>query len=129
MVARILGAMGDAARVRDEGALDYLSALSGSGSAYPALMAQAMLDHARAQGLPEDIARRAVASVLASGAALAGQVETLGAHLDTYRGYRGITAAGLEAAERVGFSTAVAAALDAAGDHAARMTREGVAGK
>ena len=129
LVARILAAMGDVARVADEAALDYLSALSGSGSAYPALMAQAMLDHARAQGLPEDVASRAVASVLASGAALAGQVEAAGALLDTYRGYRGVTAAGLEAADRSGFSAAVAAALDAAAAHAARMTRDGVGGK
>ena len=129
LVARILGAMGDQAQVADEGALDYLSALSGSGSAYPALLAQAMLTHARAQGLPEDIARRAVGSVLASGAALAGQVETAGALLDTYRGYRGVTAAGLAAADRAGFGAAVAAALDAATAHAARMTRDGIAGK
>ena len=129
LVARILGAMGDQAQVADEGALDYLSALSGSGSAYPALLAQAMLTHARAQGLPEDIARRAVGSVLASGAALAGQVETAGALLDTYRGYRGVTAAGLAAADRAGFGAAVAAALDAAGAQAARMTRDGVGGK
>jgi len=129
LVARVLGAMGDVAQVADEGALDYLSALSGSGSAYPALLAQAMLDHARAQGLPEAIARRAVGSVLASGAALAGQVETAVVLLDTYRGYRGVTAAGLDAADRSGFSAAVAAALDAATAQAARMTRDGIAGK
>lgn len=128
LVSRLLGAMGDAAQVADEAALDYLSALSGSGAAYPALMAQAMLTHARAQGLPEDVARRSVSSVLASGAALAGQVETVAALLDTYRGYRGITAAGLAAADAAGLPQAVAAALEAASAHATRMTRDGVTG-
>ncbi len=56
LVRRLLAAMGDAAEVEAEAQLDYLSALSGSGAAYPALMAQAMLDHAAGQGLPPDVA-------------------------------------------------------------------------
>lgn len=127
LVRRLLGVMGAAAEVDTEAQLDYLSALSGSGSAYPALMAQAMLAHARTEGLSDDVAHAAVGSVMASAAGLAGQVETAGALLETYLGYRGITAAGLRAAEAAGFQSALTDALDAARDHASKMTRDGVA--
>lgn len=111
----LLSALGDSAEVADEGQLEYLSALSGSGAAYPALMAQAMLDHARRRGLPEDLAQRAVESVVAGSAALLrGQIGGVGAMLDTYRGYRGVTAAGLAAAEDAGFVRSIGAALEAA---------------
>jgi pyrroline-5-carboxylate reductase len=126
LVRRLLAAMGDEAEVASEDQLDYLSALSGSGAAYPALMAQAMLDHAAGQGLPPDVAQRAVASVLASGGAMAPDVAAVGAMLAAYHGYRGITAAGLRAAEAAGLPHALAAALDAARDHARTMTRDGV---
>ncbi len=126
LVDRLLAVMGDAAEVATEGQLDYLSALSGSGAAYPALMARAMLAHAAGQGLSDDVARRAVASVLTSGGAIAGQVDRIDALLDTYLGYRGITAAGLTAANAAGLPQAVAQALDAAAAHARKMTREGV---
>ena len=43
LVRRLLAVMGEDAQVESEAQLDYLSALSGSGSAYPALMAQARL--------------------------------------------------------------------------------------
>ncbi len=125
LIRRLLRVLGGEAQVADEAALDYLSALSGSGAAYPALMAQAMLAHARGQGLPEDVAQAAVASVLASGAGLTGQVGTLNAVLDAYRGYRGITAAGLDAAEAAGFAQALGRALDAATAKARAMTRDG----
>lgn len=124
VVGRLLSALGDAAQVATEHQLEYLSALSGSGAAYPALMAAAMLAHARANGLPEDIARRAVESVVAGSAALlAGQIDGVGAMLDTYRGYRGVTAAGLQAAEDAGFVRAIGAALEAAEARALAMMR------
>lgn len=125
LVRRLLAVMGKEAEVETEAQLDYLSALSGSGSAYPALMAQAMLAHARKEGLSDNVAHAAVSSVMASAAGLAGQVETVGALLETYLGYRGITAAGLRAAEAAGFQTAITDALDAARDHARKMTRDG----
>jgi pyrroline-5-carboxylate reductase len=50
-----------------------------------------------------------------------GQVKSL---LEAYMSYRGITAAGLEAAERAGFGEALHAALSAATDKAAAMGRD-----
>ena len=111
----VLAALGQVDRVADEAALAYLSALSGSGAAYPALMAQAMYAHALAQGLPADVAWNAVRSVVCGSPSLfAGGIAQAVALLETYHGYRGITAAGLDAATAAGLGDAVAAALDAA---------------
>lgn len=127
IVRRLLSVMGEEAEVRTETELDYLSALSGSGSAYPALMAQAMLRDAMARGLPQAVAERAVASVLASGGALAGDPAQVDALLDTYLGYRGVTAAGLNAAVVAGFGQAITAALAAADAKARKLTADGLA--
>lgn len=114
LVGRILSAMGGQDAVQDEGQLDYLAALSGSGSAYPALMAQAMLRDALARGLPEAVAKAAVEAVICGSAPfLAGKMGELDALLDTYRAYKGITAAGLDAAES-GLRQAITDALAAA---------------
>ena len=114
LVARILSAMGGQDAVQDEGQLDYLTALSGSGSAYPALMAQAMLRDALGRGLPERVAMAAVEAVICGSAPfLAGKMGELDALLDTYRAYKGVTAAGLDAAEH-GLHQAITDALAAA---------------
>lgn len=114
LVARILSAMGGQDTVQTEDQLDYLAALSGSGSAYPALMAQAMLQDALARGLPERVAMAAVESVVCGSAPFfAGKMGELEALLNTYRAYKGITAAGLAAAE-MGMRQAIADALAAA---------------
>jgi pyrroline-5-carboxylate reductase len=114
LVARILSAMGGQDAVQDEAQLDYLAALSGSGSAYPALMAQAMLRDALARGLPEAVAMAAVEAVICGSAPfLAGKMGELDALLDTYRAYKGVTAAGLDAAE-AGLHQAMTDALAAA---------------
>lgn len=114
LVGRILSAMGPQARVQSEDQLDYLAALSGSGSAYPALMAKAMLKDALARGLPEAVAEAAVEAVICGSAPfLEGKMGQLDAILDTYRAYKGVTAAGLDAADP-GLSRAVTEALAAA---------------
>ena len=113
--APVLSALGQVDRVADEGALAYLSALSGSGAAYPALMAQALLAHATAQGIAPDTAWNAVRSVVCAAPALfAAGPDQAAALLETYRGYRGITAAGLAAAEAAGFAASLHRALEAA---------------
>lgn len=114
LVSRLLSAMGAEARVADEGQLDYLSALSGSGSAYPALMAQAMLADARSRGLPEAVALQAVEAVICGSADfLRERMAEVGAVLDDYRSYKGITDAGITAAEP-GLTRAIHEALAAA---------------
>lgn len=122
LVQRLLSAIGSEDRVPSEAQLDYLSALSGSGAAYPALMAQAMLAHARRNGLSERVATRAVEAVVCGSAGLlAGRMDALAELLDAYLSYRGITAAGLTAAQAAGFESAIAAALDAAAAKASTM--------
>jgi pyrroline-5-carboxylate reductase len=121
LVRRLLAVMGEDAQVESEAQLDYLSALSGSGSAYPALMAQAMLADALGRGLPQAVAERAVASVLASGGALA-------ADLQTYLDYRGVTAAGMQAALAAGLAKAITDALAAAAAKARALTERGIGG-
>lgn len=114
-VARVLGAIGMVDRVADETALAYMSALSGSGAAYPALMAQAMYQDALKRGIAPDVAWRAVRSVVCAAPALFTQgPEQAAALLDSYHGYRGVTAAGLTAAGAAGFAEAITAALEAA---------------
>jgi pyrroline-5-carboxylate reductase len=125
MIRTLLAVMGEEAQVPTEADLDYLSALSGSGSAYPALMAQAMIADALTRGLSRSVAERATASVLAAGGALAGQVDKVDQVIATYQGYRGVTAAGLDAATGAGFAQAIAAALAAANAKAHQWTAEG----
>ncbi len=122
-VTRLLSAMGQSDRIGTEDQLHYLSALSGSGAAYPALLAKAMLDDAAARGLPPEIARRAVEAVVCGSAGLlAGKLDSLSGLLDAYMSYRGITAAGLSAAHAAGFEQSIHAALSAALEKARSMT-------
>lgn len=117
----LLSRIGTEDEVATESQIDTLTALSGSGAAYPALLAQAMLDHARAH-LPEPIALRATEAAVCDGARLLqGRIGDAATLLAAYRAYKGTTAAGLDAAEQGGFTQAVAAALDAATRKAALM--------
>lgn len=122
ITARILSAMGQEQEIETEAQLDYLTALSGSGAAYPGLMAKAMLEDAAARGLPPDVAHKAVEAVICgSSGLLAGQMGRVAEILDAYMSYRGITAAGLDAAQAAGFGDAIRAALQAATLKAAAM--------
>ena len=94
--------MGEEDRVETEDQLDILTALSGSGPAYPALMARALHRQALALGLPAAIAARAVASVI-NGSAAGLQVDKADEVIAAMMSYRGITAAGLRAAQDAGF--------------------------
>jgi pyrroline-5-carboxylate reductase len=121
-VRALLVRIGTEDEVRDEGQIDYLTALSGSGAAYPALLAAALLSHAHATGLPDRVALRAVEAVVCDGAdLLRTRIGSAPDLVEAYRAYRGTTAAGLDAAEKGGFSDSVASALEAATQKAGRM--------
>ncbi|MBZ9675769.1 pyrroline-5-carboxylate reductase family protein [Mesorhizobium sp. ES1-1] len=109
----------DASGVQDEVGserdIDYLTGLTGSGPAFPALLAHAMMRDAVAFGLAPEIARRAVNTVLTGSGRLleardASPAETVHAFLD----YRGTTAAAIETMRQAGFEQAVANGLAAA---------------
>lgn len=122
LVRRVLSAIGDSDELSDESQIDLMTALPGSGSAYPALMAVAMTEYMRGHGVPEHVALRAVQAAVVEGAAmLAGRVDRAPAMVAEYVDYQGTTAAGIAAAQAAGFSAAIAAALDAAADKARQM--------
>ena len=124
LVQRLLESCGQACGVAVEHELDYLTALSGAGPAYPALLAQAMLEHARQAGIADDLALEAVMQTLVGGSLLlekqaiepADMVERLIA-------YDGTTAAGLRAMLDAGFYQAVHHGLDAAHQASSGTTR------
>ena len=111
-VQRLFESVGDAAEVPLEDHIDYLSALSGTGPAYPALLAQALTHAAMAEGIPESVARRAALGVVAGSAPLlaATSAEQL---IEALMAYRGVTAAGLQALTDGGFEGLVGRAIQA----------------
>ncbi len=113
---------GSGDEVASEADLDYLTGLVGSGAAYPALLAEAMLAHALARGLSPQVAENAVRGVVVGASQLLGRggmapAQMIRAMLD----YRGTTAAGLQAMRDAGFESAIAAGLEAAEAAAQRM--------
>jgi len=122
LIRQFLETFGDAAEVTNEDHLDYCTGLTGTGVAYPALLAQAMIEHAVGQGLSLDFARRAAEGVVANASRLlAGRdpKEIMGELV----AYRGMTAAAIEAMVEAGFVESVHAGLAAAARKAAAMTR------
>lgn len=127
LVQTILESFGKADDVETQAALDYLTALSGSGPAFPALLAEAMLTHARSQGLPDHIARRAVEGVICDASQLMAGTPTLpGDMVQTFMEYRGTTDAGLRTMQEAGFTGSVHAGLSAAVAKAVSMAAEQV---
>ncbi|ANL31630.1 pyrroline-5-carboxylate reductase protein (plasmid) [Rhizobium phaseoli] len=115
IVGAIFEACGSQDEVASEGDIDYLTGLSGSGPAFPALLAAAMMSDAVAHGLPAEIARRAVNTVLVGAGRLlerrdGSAADTVAAFLD----YRGTTAAAIQGMRAAGFDAAVADGLSAA---------------
>ncbi len=122
LVRALFAACGVEDEVGGEAEIDYLTGLTGSGPAFPALLAQAMMDDAIARGLPRDVARRAVNTVLAGTGRLVelndpDPAETVKAFVD----YRGTTAAAIETMRAAGFDAAVSQGLAAAVAKATRM--------
>lgn len=115
LVRQIFATCGTEDEVAREADVDYLSGLSGTGPAYPALLAVAMMRDAIARGLAPEVAHRAVVGVLVGTGRLfekpgADPSETVA----TLVGYRGVTAAGIDAMRAGGFDDLVGAGLSAA---------------
>jgi len=120
-VAALFCACGEQAEVETEQQLDYLSGLSGTGPAYPALLAQALLQHAKDSGIPEDVARKAVRGVISAGSLMDNDAFDPARTVSAFMAYRGVTAAGLTAMAEKGFADAVGSGLKAAAQAAAAM--------
>lgn len=118
----ILDACGTADEVETEADIDYFTGLTGSGPAFPALLAAAMMKDAEARGYSPQIARRAAAAVLVgAGRLLELHDECPAATVDTFVAYRGTTAAAIETMRAHGFDRAVAEGLAAAERKSASM--------
>ncbi|TPJ32621.1 pyrroline-5-carboxylate reductase dimerization domain-containing protein [Mesorhizobium sp. B2-8-3] len=115
IVRAIFCACGSQDEVGSERDIDYLTGLTGSGPAFPALLADAMMRHAVAFGLKPEVAQRAVNTVLTGTGQLLDLNDASPADtVKTFLGYRGTTAAAIETMCEAGFDDAVAKGLEAA---------------
>lgn len=115
IVGRILGACGTEDEVPTERDIDYLTGHSGTGPAYPALLATALMRDAIERGLPPRIARRAAVGMLIGAGRLFEAKDADPADLvQSFVDYRGVTAAALETMRRGGFEDLVGEGLSAA---------------
>ncbi|EPC02773.1 hypothetical protein L861_23455 [Litchfieldella anticariensis FP35 = DSM 16096] len=96
LVQALLESCGKARELPTERDLDYMTALSGAGPAYPALLAQSMLEHARQMGIADDIALEAVMQTLVGGSLLLERLgDDPGDMVERLISYDGTTAKGL----------------------------------
>ncbi|HMQ92900.1 MAG TPA: pyrroline-5-carboxylate reductase dimerization domain-containing protein [Amaricoccus sp.] len=114
-IRRLLDSFGSGDEVGTEAEIDYMTGLSGTGPAYPALLAVAMMRDAVANGLPKEVARRAAVAVLVgTGRLLEKTGEAPEDIVAAFVEYRGVTAAAIQAMQASGFDAAVSAGLSAA---------------
>ena len=105
-----------------EAKLDAFLALTSSGPAFVALMAEAMADGAVAAGLPRDLAHRLAHRTLAGTAALLDQRQLHPASLkDMVTSPRGTTMAGVRALERAGARSAFMEAVIASAERSREL--------
>lgn len=71
LAERLMAAVGETVRLDDEGQMDAVTAVSGSGPAYVFHMIEAMAAAGVAEGLPEDLAMRLARATVAGAGALA----------------------------------------------------------
>ncbi|OLO09902.1 hypothetical protein BTW10_17545 [Chromohalobacter japonicus] len=115
IVQSLLESCGVARELPSEQAIDYLTALSGAGPAYPALLAQSMLTHARQMGIDNDIAQQAVMQTLVGGSLLLEKAAAEpGDMVKRLVAYNGTTAEGLRTMIEGGFEQVVHKGLSAA---------------
>lgn len=120
-VQRLLECVGTASRVPREADVDYLSALSGTGPAFPALLMTALTRQAVIAGIPEDVARQAAHGVVVSASQLLASHEPQ-AMIDSLVAYKGVTAAALQSLMDDGFDAQIGKAVEAG----AEIARKGM---
>lgn len=115
IVRTLFEACGAVDMVSNEDHLDYLTTLSGSGPAFPALLAEAMIAGALERGISPETARRAALQTLVGAGRLFEALATVPAEVvRTFVAYEGTTAAAIRRMSELGFADAVRAGLDAA---------------
>lgn len=121
---KIFKAVGDAVAVKDEGWLDTVTALSGSGPAYVYLFAKALADAAASEGIPRELALRMALKTI-EGAEYNMRVSGLAPEelIRIVASPGGTTEAALRRFAADGFSDIVAAAIHAAADRSRELGR------
>ena len=123
LVQRLFECVGTAAEVQQEDFIDYLSALSGTGPAFPALLMTALANQAIAAGIPAEVALLAAKNVVVNSSQLLANHDAQ--HMiDALVAYRGVTAAALQSMTQEHFEAQVGRALQAG----AAVARKGLQG-
>lgn len=112
LVQSLFECVGTAAEVQEEYFIDYLSALSGTGPAFPALLMTALVNQAMLAGIPHEIAQLAAKNVVVNSSQLLANRDAQ-QMLDALVAYRGVTAAALQAMIQEHFEEQVGRALQA----------------
>lgn len=112
LVQSLFECVGTAVEVQEEGFIDYLSALSGTGPAFPALLMAALANQAMGAGIPADIAQLAAKNVVVNSSQLLASRDAQ-EMIDTLVAYRGVTAAALQAMIDGHFEEQIGRALQA----------------
>lgn len=121
LVQRLFECVGTAAEVQEEDFIDYLSALSGTGPAFPALLMTALANQAMLAGIPGDIAQLAAKNVVVNSSQLLASRDAQ-QMIDALVAYRGVTAAALQVMSQGHFEEQIGRALR----EGAAVAREGL---
>lgn len=112
---RVFNACGICDEVPSEQVLDYLTALSGSGPAFPALLAEALESDAITHDVAPRIAQRAALQMLiGTGRLFESQPMPPAKIVKEFVEYRGVVAAAINAMKSAGFDNAVQNGMSAA---------------
>lgn len=113
--SKLFSTFGSEDKCETEDEIDYLTAVSGAGPAYPALLAQALEESALKHGLPQNIARRAANAVIRGSGSLLEDIHSSPKELvNVFENYKGTTASGLVTMRNAGFIEAVDKGINAA---------------
>lgn len=120
---RLLAAAGKSVWIEDEGLMDAVTAVSGSGPAYVFLLAEAMEAAAREQGLPADTARALVLQTVLGAARMLTEAGEAPAELRRrVTSPNGTTQAAVESFQAGGFEALVGAAIAAATERGRQLS-------
>ena len=120
---RLLATAGKTVWIEQEAQMDAVTAVSGSGPAYVFLLAEAMQDAARAQGLPDDAARTLVLQTVLGAARMLTESDADPTELRRrVTSPNGTTQAAIETFQAGGFEALVAEAIDAAAERGRQLS-------
>ncbi|MDD3927326.1 MAG: pyrroline-5-carboxylate reductase, partial [bacterium] len=119
----LLGVVGDVVRV-EEGYMDAVTGLSGSGPAYVYTFIEALIDAGVRVGLPRDLARRLALATVTGATDMVAESGLHPASLrDMVTSPGGTTIAAMEKLEREGFRTSIYSAVAAAAERSAELSK------